>query len=155
ALADDHHLDVLADRSIGDNLRQIAHFLDVLAVKLDDDISRFDAGRLGRALFIDAGDHSAACRLYTEALGDFIAHPRDAHPKPATAHFLEFTQLVNDRQRRLRRNGKADANGAPGRRDDSRVHADHLAVEIEQRSARIAAIDGGVSLDVIVVRPGL
>src|SRR5262249_5833165 len=87
--------------------------------------------------------------------GDFNGNLMDANTKPATAHFLELTQLVNDWQRRFRRNGKADAYGAPGRGDDGRVHADHLAVEIEQRSARIAAIDGGVSLDVIVIRAGL
>ena len=30
-----------------------------------------------------------------------------------------------------------------------------LAVEVEQRAARIAAVDGGVGLDVIVVGPGI
>jgi hypothetical protein len=51
--------------------------------------------------------------------------------------------------------GKADADRAAGRRDDRGVYADHIAVEVEQRAARIAAIDGGVGLDVVVVGTGI
>ena len=39
----------------------------------------------------------------------------------------------------------------PGRRDDQRVDADDFAIEVEQRPAGIAAVDGGVGLDVVVV----
>ena len=59
ALAHDDHVDVLADRRVGDDARQVAHLLDVLAVELDDDIAGFDAGRLRRALVVDAGDERA------------------------------------------------------------------------------------------------
>ncbi len=39
----------------------------------------------------------------------------------------------------------------PSRRDDQRVDADHFAIEVEQRAAGIAAVDGGVGLDVVVI----
>ena len=43
----------------------------------------------------------------------------------------------------------------PDRRDDQRVDADHFAVEVEQRAAGIAAVDGGVGLDVVVIGTGV
>ena len=49
--------------------------------------------------------------------------------------------------------GEADADRTARGRDDRGVDTDHLAVEVEQRPARIAAIDGGIGLDVVVVRP--
>ena len=64
-------------------------------------------------------------------------------------------QLIDHRERGLRRHREADADRAARRRDDRGVDADHLAVEVEQRSARIAAIDGGVGLDVVVVGAGI
>ena len=60
-----------------------------------------------------------------------------------------------DGDRGLRGNRKADADRAARRRDDRRVDADDLAIEVEQRAAGIAAIDGGVGLDVVVVRTGI
>src|SRR4029453_1078546 len=47
---------------------------------------------------------------------------------------------------------EAEADRTAGRRNDQRVDADDLAFEVEQRSAGIAAVDGGVGLDVVVVR---
>ena len=57
--------------------------------------------------------------------------------------------------RGLRRHREADADRAARRRDDRGVDADHLAVQVEQRAARIAAVDGGVGLDVVVVGAGI
>ena len=90
ALADDHHLDVLADRRVGDDARQIAHLLDVAAVELDDHVARLDAGGLGRALVVDAGDQRAARRLDAEAFGDLVVDLLDAHAEPAAPHFAEL-----------------------------------------------------------------
>ena len=135
-------LDVLADRRIGDDARQVAHLLDVLAVELDDHVAGLDAGGLGRALVVDAGDQRAVRRLDAEAFGDLVGHLLDAHAEPAAPRLAELAQLVDHRHRGLRRHRKADADRAAGRRDDRGIDADDLAVEIEQRPARIAAIDG-------------
>ena len=42
-----------------------------------------------------------------------------------------------------------------GGRDDGRVHADDLAVHVEQRTAGVALVDGGVGLQVVVVGTGV
>ena len=94
ALADDDHLDVAADRRVGDDARQIAHLLDVLAVELDDDVAGLDAGGLGRALVVDAGDQRAARRLEVEALGDLVGDLLDLHAEPAAADFAELLKLT-------------------------------------------------------------
>ena len=82
-----------------------------------------------------------------------VGHLLDAHAEPAAPGFAVFLQLIDDRHRAVRRNRKADADRAAGRRNDRGIDADDFAVEVEQRAAGIAAIDGGVGLNVIVVRP--
>ena len=55
----------------------------------------------------------------------------------------------------LRRDGKADADRTARRRNNRRFYPDHFAVQIKQRSARIAAVDSSVGLNVVVIRPRL
>ncbi len=94
-------------------------------------------------------------RLEVQALGDLVGHLLDAHAEPAATGFAELAQLIDDRDRGLGRHREADADRAARRRDDRGVDADDIALEIEQRAAGIAAIDGGVGLDVVVVGTGL
>ena len=151
ALADDDDVDLLADGGVGHHARQILRLLDVLAVELDHDVAGLDAGRLRRALVLDAGDQRAARGLDVEAFGDLVGDLLDADAEPAAAKLAELPQLIDHAGHRLRGHRKADADRAAGRRDDQRVDADHFAVEIEQRPAGIAAVDGGVGLDVVVI----
>src|SRR5581483_4148654 len=155
ALADDHDVDLLADRLIGNDARQIAHLLDVMAVELDDDIARLDAARLGRALVVDAGNQRAVRRLDAQAFGNVVGDLLDANAEPAAPRLAVLAKLVEHGQRGIGRHGKTDADRAAGRRDDRRVDADDFAVEIEQRATGIAAVDGGVGLNVVVVRTRL
>src|SRR5262249_38946756 len=69
-LADDDDLVLLANRRVGNDARQVAHFLDLAAVELDDHVARLDAARLRRPLLVDAGDERAVRLLHAQALGD-------------------------------------------------------------------------------------
>src|SRR3984885_2479216 len=153
ALADDDDFDFLADRRVSDDARQVVHFLHVMTVELDHDVAGLDAARFGRPPVVDPGNQRAMRRLDVEAFGDVVGDLLDPHAEPAAAGLAVLAQLVEHRHRRVRRHRKADAYRAAGRRNDRGVHADDFAVEIEQRTAGIAAINGGVGLDVIVVRP--
>src|SRR6202035_4609773 len=82
-------------------------------------------------------------------VGDLL----DANAEPAAAKLAELPELIDHAGDGLGGHRKADADRAARRRDDQRVDADHFAVEIEQRTAGIAAVDGGVGLDVVVVGP--
>src|SRR5262249_39337977 len=151
ALANDDHRHLLADRRVGDDARQVAHFLDVLAVELDDHVARFDAGRLGRPLIVDAGDQRAPRRTDLPAFGDLVGHLLNGTAEPSTPGLAELLELIDYRHGGFRGHRKADADRTAGGRNDRGVDADHLAVEVEQRPARVAAIDRSVGLNVVVV----
>src|SRR5207237_2208155 len=59
-------------------------------------------------------------------------------------------QLAIDEGCVVRRQGKADAVVVAGRSGDLRVDADHFAAHVDERAARIAAIDGGVGLQEVL-----
>ena len=147
ALADDDDVDRLADSGICDDARQIVHLLDVMAVEFHDHVAGLDAGGLGRALVVDARHQRAARRLDAEAVGDVVGDLLDAHAEPAAPGLAVLPQLIEHRHRGVGRHGKADADRAARRRDDRGIDADDFTVEIEQRAAGIAAIDGGVGLN--------
>ena len=100
---------------------------------------------------------SAPLRLVeAEAFGDLVGDRLDAHAEPAAPGLAEIARA--GRRRRLascRRDREADADRAARRRDDGGVDADHLAVHVEQRAAGIAAVDGGVGLDEVVIGTGI
>src|SRR5262249_33250026 len=73
----------------------------------------------------------------------------------AAPRLAELLELIDHRHGGFRRHRKADADRAAGRRDDCGIDADHLAVEVEQGAAGIAAVDGRVGLNVVVVGTGI
>jgi hypothetical protein len=60
--------------------------------------------------------------------------------------------LAHDVAGNVRGNGKTDAHVAAGRRNDRRVDADQLTVEIDQGSAGVTGIDRRVGLNEAFVR---
>ena len=112
-----------------------------------------DLRLVGRPAVGHAGDHRAGGVLQAQALGDVRRHLLDAHAQPAAPRMAVFLQLRDDVLRHVRRDREADADRPAGRRVDRRVDADHLAVHVEQRAARVAAVDRRVGLDEVVVRP--
>ncbi len=58
-------------------------------------------------------------------------------------------ELLGDAAGDRRRHGEADALTLA---DDHRVDADHLAVEVDERAARVARVDAGVGLEVVLDR---
>src|SRR5205823_7631676 len=96
AFADDHDGSLLAYRRVGDNARQVAHFLDLMAVEPDDHVARLDTRRLGRTFIVDTGDERAARRPDIEAFGNLVGHLLDAHAQPTTPCLPELLELVDD-----------------------------------------------------------
>ena len=86
-------------------------------------------------------------------LGDVVGDLLDAHAEPAAPRLAKLAQLIDNRGRTVGGHCEADADRAAGRRNDRGVDADHFAIEVEQRAAGIAAVNGGVGLYVIVIRP--
>src|SRR5262245_37352539 len=93
----------------------------------------------------------AAWRAAAEPRRDLVGPRLDTRAEPAAPGLAELLELIDHRHRGFRRHREADADRAAGGRDDRCIDADHLAVEVEQRAAGIAAVDGGVGLNVVVV----
>src|SRR5713226_1982142 len=155
ALADDDDIDLLAHSGIGHHPRQVLGLPDVLAVELDHDVAGLDACGFRRTLVLDAGNQGAARGLDVKAFSDLIGDLLDADAEPAAAKLAELPQRIDHAGNGLRGHRKADADRAARRRDDQRVDADHFAIEVEQRTTGIAAVDGGVGLDVAVIGAGV
>ena len=123
--------------------------LHVGAVKGGDDISLADTGLLGRTPLHYVVDQGASGLLQAEGLGQLFGDRLDRHAHPAAADIPLLDKLGEYRFGHIRRYGKSDA--LPGCHDGG-VDADNLAVDVQQRTARIAGIDGGVGLDEILIR---
>ena len=84
---------------------------------------------------VDAADRRGLARLELDADGaanDLMFRPDE--------HVVDIGDDVG-------RHGEADALGAHGLGVDGGVHADDLAVHVDERAAGVAGIDGGVGLD--------
>ena len=78
----------------------------------------------------------------------------DLDAEPAALHRAVLDQVLYHFAGGRGRNGEGDADIAARRREDRRVDADHFAVEVEGRAARIAAVHRRVDLQEVVIRAG-
>ena len=83
--------------------------------------------------------------------GDFRRHALDLDAQPAARDMAMRLKLRHHVMDGGGRNGEADADAAARGREDHRIHADHLAAQVEGRAAGIAAIDRRVDLDEVVI----
>ena len=86
-----------------------------------------------------------------EPVGDLRRDRLDLHADVAARHRAVLAQLRDHVARDAGGDREADADAAAGRRVDRRVHADDVAVEIERRAARVAAVHRRVDLDEVVI----
>ena len=81
-------------------------------------------------------------------------HRLNLHADPAAGDRAVVAQLRHHRLHGLGRNVEGDADIAAGRREDRGVDADHVAVDVEGRTAGIALVDGRIDLDEVVIGAG-
>ena len=135
-------------------MRQGARVLDRLAVDRDDGVAAPDAGLGGRAVPGRVGDQRSPRVLETDAVGDLLRDRLDLHADEAARHLAVVAQIGHDPLGDMGRDRESDADIAAGRRSDGGVDPDHLALEVEGRTSRIAAVHGRVDLDEIVIGTG-
>jgi hypothetical protein len=139
----------------GDDAGEIPRILHLAVVEAHDHVADLKPCGLRRTALVDAGHQRAARTAEVERLGGGLVDVLDADAEPAAARLAELAELVDDGHRGRGGHREADADGAAGRRQDRRVDADHLAGHVEQGTARVALVDGGVRLDVVVVGAAL
>ena len=150
AVADHGQVDLAADRQIGDVVDERAVAGDGVAVGFDDDVARLDAGLRRRQARLD-GLHERAARIggKIESGARVVGQVEDAHAEVAARH-LALPELRQEALGGIDRSGEAEALRAAAA--DGGVDADHFAVDVHQRAARIAEVDGGVGLDEVLER---
>ena len=135
-----------ADRQGRDAEAQVLRIGDLMAVDRGDHVADCNAG-LGAGCSEATSLTSDAARTRQArllAISAVTSWPLRAEPGTtmAAAHRRLQQQCAP-----APRNGKADADRAARLREDRRVDADELAVEIDQRAARVAGIDRRIGLD--------
>src|SRR5262249_58449745 len=91
----------------------------------------------------------------TERVRDVGRHGVHAHAELAALHRAEADELIHDAARHVHGDGEADADIAAAAREDRGIDPDQLAVQVDERAAGIARIDGSVGLDEVVVAVGV
>src|SRR5690606_17915274 len=109
---------------------------------------------IGRTVDEHLGDQRTASAFQTEAGRELFIDVLDLHPQPASLDAALALQLLDHGLGLIRRYRKADAYVAPVRREDGRVHPDHLTGRVEHGTTGITAIDGRIDLQVVIVRTG-
>ena len=147
AVAHDDDFDILADRRRATIFGRSRDWLTSLPSNLTITSAGLEAG-MG-PLVVDAGDQCARALPRLEAFGDRIVDVLDAHAEPAAPRLAELCNcsMIGD----ALGIAKPMPTEPPDGERDRGVDADHVAVHVEQRTAGIALVDGGVGLDVIVV----
>jgi hypothetical protein len=122
----------------------------------DDHVARLDRAVVDGAATDDAGDQRARALSHAEALGDLVGHRLNAHAEPAAAGFAELAQLVDDIDSPA---SAGIAKPMPIEPPDGEMIAVLMPMTspdmLNSGTAGIAAVDGGVGLDEIVVGAGI
>ena len=120
---------------------------DLVAVEFAQNVAALESGVAGRGIRRDlADDGSGGIRKIEEAgvVGSDIVH---ADAQIAVMHRAGLDDGFGRGLGDLRGNGEACAGEGAVVGDDEGVDADQLAMRIDQRSAGVAGVDGGVGLD--------
>ena len=141
----------LAHGAAGNFLNQILRIADRLAIEFDDDVVRLHAGfrrRSWLAILCRLHVHDDRALRFGQAIDPrkLVVHRFERDAEIAAPNFALRDNLLVNEIRFVRRQREADAVVVAGRGGDLRVHADHFAAHVDQRTAAVAAIDGGVSL---------
>ena len=157
-----HRLAVAPDRERGggsavdggDRAGERPHVVHRRPVHGGDDVALLQPRRGGRAVRLHAGDDGAPGAVQPEARRDVPGDRLDVDPEPAAHDPAVGLDVVDDGDGRGGGDCEADPHIAAGGRDDGRVHADDLALQVDRGAARIAAVDRRVDLQMVLVGVG-
>ena len=124
--------------------------VDGLTGELQDHVARLHAGLRGGRVVANLADQYAAVYLDLELLGDLLRYRLDHDAQVGPVNSAALFQLSADPFGQIDRHREANALVAARVGRNGRVDADHFAVEIHQRPAAVAGIDGRVGLDEVL-----
>ena len=147
------HVVHAGDRRAVDGGDHVAAGADPLAGDRDLGVARLDPG-LGRGAVGDDGlDQGAAVLVEVEHIGDLRRQVGAADADERVLDLARGDQLLGDLLGGVDRDREADADVAARLTGlDLRVDPDHLALGVDQRTARVAGVDRRVGLDRVLDR---
>src|SRR5215469_9120496 len=125
--------------------------MDIFTVELDDYITALHAGLVRRAVLVDRRNQRTFGLAQSERLREIRGHLLNLDTQPAANDPPVCLELLDHAAGQINRDGEADAIVGAGSRVDEGVDSDHLAVGIEQRSTRVAWVNRGIGLNVVVI----
>ena len=137
-----------------DDALQRAHAVDRLAVRLDDQVTKLEAGLLRRATLRRRERADLGTRNFLEFVhgGILCRHLTELHTDDPAANFAVRDDVVHHGARECDRNREAVAGVIARLARNRAVDADHFSADVHQRSARVPRIDRCVRLDEILNR---
>src|SRR5215472_8316714 len=153
AVTKHRNIDGLVDRSLRNIGRQLVLIADIFTVELDDDIATLHAGLVRWAVLVDGRNQRTFGLTQSERLREVRGHFLNLDTQPAANHASMRLELLDHIAGQIDRDGEADAVVGAGAGVDEGVDSDDLSIGIEQRPTRVAGVNRGIGLKVVVIVP--
>ena len=136
--------------NLGDAREQRRRVARRLAVDLEHDVARLDAGAVGRTIAHDAADQRR--RGTSSASACAISGVRSCGSMPNQPRVTSPSRMICSSTLRASDTGiaKPMPSEPPGLREDRAVDADQVAGGVDERAAGVARVDRGVGLDEVL-----
>src|SRR5690606_32411144 len=130
-----------------DQMRQVGRHVDGIAIDTEDHVTHSQTSLRCRAAVHDLRNQCTGWTLKPEGLGQIAVHLLNDNTQPASADFALGAQLLGDIHRDINRDGERQSHKAARAGKYLRVDANDLALQVEQRPARVARVDRNISLN--------
>src|ERR1043166_493754 len=118
-----------------------------LAGEFQDDVTPFDTGLLGRTPRLARVDQCPGRTRQAERFRHFLGDRLNAHADATAAYSAARAQLIGNVDCNIDRDGERQTHETAGAAVYLRVDADHFALQVEQRPARVAGIHRDIGLN--------
>lgn len=150
-LAHDCEGDLVARHHLADLHHELLVVLDGGAVNLQYDVPSLEPGLLGGGIAHDVTDYRALLSLDSVGLGELLGQRLNGDPEPTPSHLAELDEVAHHLLGHVDRDGEPDALTVS---DNRSIYPDNFAFQVKKRPSAVSRIDGSVSLDEVVIRPG-
>src|SRR5450631_1659692 len=130
-----------------DNRGQLSRALDQTAIDCDNDVARLKSRFLAGAAALHRTHQRAARPVQTEGLCQLCIDVLDRYPNASARNVSRLYELLAHIHRNVDGNCERQTHVAAGAAEDLRIDADHFALHVEERAARVAGVDRHVGLN--------
>src|SRR5690606_38458677 len=104
-------------------------------------------GTRSGAVRIDIAYHGATSIAQADGLGYIGRHLADLHTDASTRYLAMLFELLDDPHAFVDGDGQGDTHETPALRNDLGVDPDHFSGKVDERTTRVARVDGNIGLN--------